>query len=99
MDSDFTHRRSVQTAIGFLNASPLSIHHALLLPSSIFVTSALEWRLGGFDVVSTKEDPAGVLWSAIGGFGGLQGGDLCQGGMVDRSGPEVRRGGWAVLRE
>jgi SCY1-like protein 1 len=96
LDTLVIHR---QTAIGFLNAPPVSVHHSLLLPSSIFITSSLEWRLGGFDVLSTKDDGQGVLWTSIGGFGGMHGGDLVQGGIAERSAPEVRRGGWIVLKE
>lgn len=79
-----------QTALAFLNASPLNLHHANLLTSAIYVTPAMEWRLGGFDLLTAKDDSAGVLW----GLGGL-----VPGNVGERSGPEVRKGGWTVLRE
>ena len=79
-----------QTALGFLNAAPLSLHHAYVLTSSIFITPAMEWRLGGFDLLTARDDSAGVLW----GLGGL-----VPGNVGEISGPEVRKGGWTVLRE
>lgn len=80
----------VQTAIAFLNSPPLSLHHSYLIPSTIFVTPAMEWRLGGFDLLTARDDAAGVLW----GLGGV-----APGGAGERCAPEVRRGGWVVLRE
>ncbi|OCF77226.1 SCY1 protein kinase [Kwoniella mangroviensis CBS 8886] len=82
--------KSVSTALAFLNAPPLSQHHAYLLPSTIFVTPSLEWRLGGFDLLTGREDQAGVLWA----LGGVAPGDV-----GERSGPEVKKGGWGVLRD
>jgi SCY1-like protein 1 len=79
-----------QNALAFLNASPLNLHHAYLLPSTVFITPAMEWRLGGFELLTGKDDSAGVLW----GLGGLAPGDV-----GERSAPEVRKGGWTVLRE
>lgn len=80
----------LQTALAFLNSPPLSLHHAYLLPSTIFVTPAMEFRLGGFELLTGREDAAGVLW----GLGGV-----APGGVGDVSAPEVRKGGWGVLRE
>lgn len=81
---------SPQTAVAFLNNAPLSLHHAYLIPSSIFITPAMEFRLGGFDLLTTKEDSTGVLW----GLGGI-----APGGMNERCAPEVRKSGWTALRE
>ena len=50
----------------------------------------MEWRLGGFDLLTGREDAAGVLW----GLGGV-----APGNVGDMSAPEVRKGGWGVLRE
>ncbi len=50
----------------------------------------MEWRLAGFDLLTTRDDPAGVLW----GLGGI-----APGNIGERCGPEVRKGGWGVLRE
>ncbi|WWC64691.1 uncharacterized protein I303_107302 [Kwoniella dejecticola CBS 10117] len=82
--------KSISTALAFLNSPPLSLHHAYLLPSTVFVTPSLEWRLGGFDLLTGKEDQAGILWA----MGGVAPGDI-----GERSGPEVKKGGWGVLRD
>lgn len=79
---------TIQTAVAFLNS--LSLHHGYVSPASIYVTPSMEWRLGGLDLLTTKDDAAGVLW----GLGGVAPGDI-----GERSGPEVRKGGWQVLRE
>jgi SCY1-like protein 1 len=50
----------------------------------------MEWRLAGFELLTTRDDQAGVLW----GLGGV-----APGGVGERSGPEVKQGGWGVLRE
>jgi len=79
-----------QTAIAFLNAAPLSLHHSYLIPSAIFVTPSLEWRLAGFDLLTARDDSSGVLW----GLGGVAPGEV-----GERCGQEVKKGGWVVLRE
>lgn len=50
----------------------------------------MEWRLGAFDLLTGRDDTAGILW----GMGGL-----APGNIGDRCGPEVKKGGWGVLRE
>jgi SCY1-like protein 1 len=84
--------KSLSTGLAFINAAPLSQHHALLGldNGSVWVTPALEWRLGGFEVLTGMEDGQGVLWGA----GGLIGKEV---GEV--SAPEVRKSGWGALRE
>lgn len=82
--------RSVSTALAFLNSPPLSLHHAYLLESNVYITPAMEWRLAGFELLTTRDDSSGVLWA----MGGVAPGDV-----GERSAPEVRKGGWGVLRE
>lgn len=82
--------RSIGTALAFVNAPPLSQHHALVLSSSIYITPALEWRLGGFDLLTGKDDQSGALWGAEGLVGRKAGEVSC---------PEVRKSGWSALRE
>jgi hypothetical protein len=82
-----------KTALAFLNAPPLSQHHSLLLPTSIYITPALEWRLAGFEVLSGKDDPQGVAWAAGLGVG------LAPGGIGERIAPEVKKAGWSILKE
>ncbi|KAJ9095595.1 hypothetical protein QFC21_005466 [Naganishia friedmannii] len=85
--------KSIATALSFLNAPPLSQHHSLLLPSSIFITPALEWRLAGFEVLSGKDDPLGVAWAPGVGVG------VAPGRVGERLAPEVKKGGWDVLKD
>ncbi|TXT11143.1 hypothetical protein VHUM_01894 [Vanrija humicola] len=82
--------KSISTALAFLNSPPLSQHHAYLLPSTVFITPAMEWRLAGFELLTGRDDASGVLW----GLGGL-----APGGVGDYSSPEVQKGGWGVLRD
>lgn len=79
-----------QTALAFLNSPPLSQHHAYLIPATVFVTASMEWKLGGFELLSGKDDSSAVLW----GLGGV-----APGNAGDFSSPEVKKGGWNVLRE
>ncbi|KAK0568925.1 Nuclear aminoacylation-dependent tRNA export pathway component [Tilletia horrida] len=78
----------LSTALKFINVDAQSAHGNIRI-DSIFVTPAGEWRIGGFDVLSAMNDPSGVLFS--------------MGGIVPDAGqyasPEVKRGGWGVLKE
>ncbi|GMK54624.1 hypothetical protein CspeluHIS016_0112100 [Cutaneotrichosporon spelunceum] len=82
--------KSISTALAFLNAPPLSQHHAYLIPSTVFITPAMEWRLGGFELLTGRDDGGGVLW----GLGGV-----APGNAGDFSSPEVKKGGWGALRD
>ncbi|KAK4689876.1 SCY1-like protein 1, partial [Tremellales sp. Uapishka_1] len=82
--------KGVSTALSFLNSPPLSLHHSYILPSSIVITPSLEWRLAGFDLLTARDDSAGVLW----GLGGV-----APGSVGERCAPEVKKGGWGVLRD
>ncbi|KAF4599678.1 hypothetical protein EYR40_006777 [Pleurotus pulmonarius] len=80
------HRVSV--ALAFVNDSCASTHGNIRI-GSIFITPSGEWKLGGFEVLSNPKDPASVLYS----MGGL---------LPDSSSlspPEVKKGGWSVLKE
>lgn len=79
--------KSIATALGFINTNQI---HALVSPGAVWVTPALEWKLGGFEILTAKDDPEGVLWRA----GGLIGREV---GEV--SCPEVRNNGWSALRD
>ena len=50
----------------------------------------MEWRLGGFELLTAADDSAGVLW----GLGGV-----APGNIGEISGPEVKKGGWTALRD
>ncbi|WWD19545.1 hypothetical protein CI109_104006 [Kwoniella shandongensis] len=82
--------KSISTALAFLNSPPLSQHHSYIIPSTIFITPSLEWRLGGFDLLTGRDDSAGVLWALAG---------VAPGDVGERSAPEVKKGGWGVLRD
>ncbi|PWN46255.1 ARM repeat-containing protein, partial [Ceraceosorus guamensis] len=80
--------RSVATALHFINESAGSTHGNVRL-DSIFLSASGEWRLGGFEVLSSVKDEGAVLYN----LGGL---------LPDASRfapPEVKQGGWGPLRE
>ena len=54
----------ITNALSFINESGQSTH-ANLRVSSVFVSPSGEWRLGGFDVLSTPRDPSPVLYVSI----------------------------------
>lgn len=51
----------VATALAFVNESCASTHGNLHV-DSIFVASSGEWRLGGFELLSSAKDDAAVLY-------------------------------------
>lgn len=80
------HRVSV--ALAFLN-DPCSSSHGNVRVDSVFISASGEWKLGGFDVLSTPKDEAAVLYT----MGGLLPDSAAH------SSPEVKKGGWSVLKE
>ncbi|KAM0792352.1 hypothetical protein ACM66B_005032 [Microbotryomycetes sp. NB124-2] len=76
------------TALSFLNKDGTSIH-GNLRHESIWLTQGGEWKLGGMEVLTRKEEGSGVLYT--------------HGGTVQDSrlyaSPEVRRSGWTALKE
>ncbi|KAF7428465.1 hypothetical protein PC9H_007689 [Pleurotus ostreatus] len=80
------HRVSV--ALAFVNDSCASTHGNIRI-GSIFITPSGEWKLGGFEVLSNPKDPAAVLYT--------MGGSLPDSSSL--SPPEVKKGGWSVLKE
>ncbi|RPD63710.1 ARM repeat-containing protein [Lentinus tigrinus ALCF2SS1-6] len=80
------HRISV--ALAFLNDSATSTHGNVRV-DSVFISASGEWKLGGFDVLSNPKDDAAVLYT--------------MGGMLPDastySSPEVKKGGYSVLKE
>ncbi|KAI0031234.1 armadillo-type protein [Vararia minispora EC-137] len=80
------HRLS--TAIAFVNESANATHGNVRL-SSVFLSATGEWKLGGFEVLSTPVDPSAVLYT--------HGGSLLSAHAI--SPPEVKKGGWSALRE
>lgn len=78
----------IVSALKFLNG-PGSSTHGNLRPSSIFVTQSGEWKLSGFEVLSSPKDPQPMLYS----LGGL---------LPDSSryaSPETQKSGYDVLKD
>nr|GAT57734.1 predicted protein [Mycena chlorophos] len=80
------HRVSV--ALAFLNDSVGSTHGNIRV-NSIFISPSGEWKLGGFELLSSPKDEAAVLYTL--------GGQLPDASLW--ASPEVRKGGWSVLKE
>ncbi|KAL7748983.1 Nuclear aminoacylation-dependent tRNA export pathway component [Sorochytrium milnesiophthora] len=78
----------IAQAISFLNKDCKMVH-CNIRPASVFVTRSGEWKLGGLEVLSSMaEEPfAAGLYS-----------DLLMDSYKYAT-PEVRRGGWRVVRE
>ncbi|KAG1738786.1 hypothetical protein EDB19DRAFT_1982454 [Suillus lakei] len=80
------HRISV--ALAFLNDSASSTH-GNVRPNAIFITPSGEWKLGGFEVLSSPKDDLSVIYT----MGGL---------MPDAMAcapPEVKKEGWSALKD
>ncbi|PCH43923.1 ARM repeat-containing protein [Wolfiporia cocos MD-104 SS10] len=80
------HRVSV--ALAFVNDSCASTHGNLRV-DSIFISASGEWKLGGFEVLSSPKDDAAVLYT--------------MGSLLPESTtyapPEVKKGGWSATKE
>lgn len=80
------HRISV--ALAFLNDSASSTH-GNVRPNAVFITPSGEWKLGGFEVLSSPKDDLSVIYT----MGGL---------MPDAMAyapPEVKKEGWSALKD
>ncbi|OCH90251.1 ARM repeat-containing protein [Obba rivulosa] len=80
------HRISV--ALTFVNDSCASTHGNVRV-GSIFISATGEWKLGGFDALSSPKDDAAVLYTL---------GSVIPDAMSYAS-PEVKNKGWSVLKE
>ncbi|RDB24858.1 N-terminal kinase-like protein [Hypsizygus marmoreus] len=80
------HRISV--ALAFVNDPCLSTHGKLCV-NSIFISPSGEWKLGGFELFSNSKEDSPVLYT----LGGLYPGSSAW------ASPEVKKGGWSVLKE
>jgi SCY1-like protein 1 len=97
------------TALSFLNKDGFSIH-GNIRTDSIWLTQGGEWKLGGMEICTRKDEDAGVIW-VRGPSSTSRGGHRTDSlylvknmaGMLRDSrtlaSPEVRKGGWTVLRE
>ncbi|KAJ3526720.1 hypothetical protein NMY22_g10057 [Coprinellus aureogranulatus] len=79
------HRISI--ALAFINDSCASTH-GNVCSSSIFISPSGEWKLGGFELLSTPKDESAVLYT----MGGLLP------GSNSLAPPEVKKSGWSILK-
>ncbi|PFH52048.1 hypothetical protein AMATHDRAFT_141131 [Amanita thiersii Skay4041] len=79
------HRISV--ALAFLNDTCASTHGRICI-NAIFITPSGEWKLGGFELLSSPRDDTSVLYTT----GGLFPGSSAQ------APPEVKKQGWASIK-
>lgn len=80
------HRVSV--ALAFLNDSCASTHGNIRV-NSIFISPSGEWKLGGFDLLSSPKEESAVLYTL--------GGQLPDASAW--ASPEIKKGGWSALKE
>ncbi|KAH7148691.1 armadillo-type protein [Dactylonectria macrodidyma] len=79
---------SVARTIKFINHEASSIHGSLKV-GSVYTSESGEWKLGGFDVLSSVKDDESIIYT--------------YGSVVPDSGryapPEIARGGWDVIKK
>ncbi|KAF4982886.1 hypothetical protein FZEAL_1582 [Fusarium zealandicum] len=79
---------SIARTLKFINDDASSIHGSLKV-GSIYTSESGEWKLGGFDVLSSLKDDESVIYT--------------YGSLVPDSGryapPELARGGWDVIKK
>lgn len=79
---------SIAKTMKFINSDASSVHGALRV-GSVFTSESGEWKLGGFDVLSSMNDDEAVIYA----FGSLvpDANRYCP--------PEVVKGGWELLKK
>jgi SCY1-like protein 1 len=79
---------SVAKTLRFINAEATSIHGCVRV-SSVFTSESGEWKVGGFELLSSVKDDEAVIYTC--------------GSLVPDSGrympPEVSRSGWEVIKK
>ncbi|KAH7011691.1 armadillo-type protein [Ilyonectria destructans] len=79
---------SIARTIKFINDEASSIHGSLKV-GSIYTSESGEWKLGGFDVLSSVKDDESIIYT--------------YGSVVPDAGryapPELARGGWEVIKK
>ncbi|KAF7550978.1 hypothetical protein G7Z17_g5324 [Cylindrodendrum hubeiense] len=79
---------SIARTIKFINDEASSIHGCLKV-GSVYTSESGEWKLGGFDVLSSVKDDESIIYT--------------YGSMVPDAGryapPELARGGWEVIKK
>ncbi|KAG9251264.1 armadillo-type protein [Emericellopsis atlantica] len=78
----------VARTVKFINSDAASIHGSLKV-GSVYTSESGEWKLGGFDVLSSVKDDESIIYT--------------YGGLVPDSGrycpPEVAQNGWEVVKK
>ncbi|CAM1501110.1 Fc.00g102720.m01.CDS01 [Cosmosporella sp. VM-42] len=78
----------IARTIKFINGDASSIHGSLKV-GSVYTSESGEWRLGGFEVLSSIKDDESIIYT--------------YGSLVPDSGryapPELARGGWEVIKK
>ncbi|KAF2471608.1 ARM repeat-containing protein [Lindgomyces ingoldianus] len=79
---------NIAKTLKFINSDATSVHGSIR-PASVFLSESGEWKLGGFDALSSMKEDDAILPT--------------YGGLVPDSGrympPEVSKGGWEVMRQ
>ena len=79
---------TVAKTLAFVNGEAASIHGAIRA-SSVFTTESGEWKLGGFDVLSSVKDDDAIIYN--------------HGSLVPDSGryapPEIAKVGWEAVKK
>ncbi|KAL9097284.1 MAG: hypothetical protein Q9165_000711 [Trypethelium subeluteriae] len=87
IQSENCERLGTLKTIKFINDEATSVHGAIKT-SSIFASESGEWKLGGFDVLSSMKDDDAVIYA----YGSL---------LPDSTryaAPEVAKGGWEAIK-
>ncbi|KAK9330339.1 armadillo-type protein [Lipomyces starkeyi] len=79
---------SIANTVKFINIDASSIH-GNIRRSSIFITDSGEWKLSGFEVLTSTKDEDPVIYT----FGGL----VPEAGRY--ASPEVAKSGWDILKK
>lgn len=79
---------NVAKTLKFINADATSIH-GCVRPASIFFSESGEWKLGGFDALSSIKEDDSILPT----YGGL----ILDGGRY--MAPEIIKSGWEVVKQ
>ncbi|OKL58970.1 hypothetical protein UA08_05498 [Talaromyces atroroseus] len=78
---------TVASTLKFINVDASSVHGAVRV-SSIYTSESGEWRLGGFDILSSMNDDEAIIYT----YGSL---------VPDSarySPPEINKGGWEIIK-
>ncbi|KAJ9602369.1 Nuclear aminoacylation-dependent tRNA export pathway component [Cladophialophora chaetospira] len=79
---------TVSSTLKFINNDASSVHGAIRV-SSIFTSESGEWKLGGFEVLSSMNEDDAIIYN--------------YGGLLPESNryapPEVANGGWSVIKK